>query len=181
MLNYKIDENIEMRLVSEKYVAELVSVVNENLDYLHDWMPWATEDYNKATALEFIKLRRVLFAENRSLGLFIFLDEKLVGGIGFNNLNLNNRSTEIGYWIAKKEQGRGIVTKCCREIIKHAFDELNLNRIVIRCATENAKSQAIPERLGFTKEGVLRQSEWLHNSFVDLVVYSLLKEEWENI
>jgi ribosomal-protein-serine acetyltransferase len=50
--------------------------------------------------------------------------------------------------------------------------------VEIGCAPGNRKSCAIPERLGFTREGVLRQREWLYDHFVDHVVYGILAEEW---
>jgi len=74
-------------------------------------------------------------------------------------------------------QGKGIVTACCRAVIAHAFMELKLHRIVIRCAVRNHRSRAIPERLGFSFEGVARQSEWLYNHFEDVAIYSLLQTD----
>ena len=63
-------------------------------------------------------------------------------------------------------------------MIEYAFRDLNMNRIEIRCGTGNAKSRAIPERMGFKNEGVARGSEWLHDRFIDLVVYAMLADEW---
>jgi ribosomal-protein-serine acetyltransferase len=54
-----------------------------------------------------------------------------------------------------------------------------MNRIEIRCATENLRSRAIPEKLNFKLEGVLRQSEWRHSRFFDMAIYSTLREEWK--
>ena len=71
------------------------------------------------------------------------------------------------------------MTRACSALGTHAFDALGLSRVEIRCATENEKSRAIPERLGFTQEGTLRQAEWLHDHFVDLTVYGMLAGEWK--
>jgi ribosomal-protein-serine acetyltransferase len=65
-------------------------------------------------------------------------------------------------------------------LIDYAFNELGLNRLVISCASENKKSRAIAERLGFEQEGVLRQSDWLVDRFVDQVVYGALAGEWRS-
>ncbi len=70
------------------------------------------------------------------------------------------------------------MTRACKAIIDHTFKDLGLHRVEIRCAAENFKSQAIPERLGFAREGVIRQAEWLYDHFEDHVVYGLLAPEW---
>jgi ribosomal-protein-serine acetyltransferase len=81
-----------------------------------------------------------------------------------------HRRAEIGYWLGREFQGHGMVTDACRAVTRHALVELGLNRVEIRCATGNAKSKAIPLRLGFTLEGVLRQAE--------LEVYSMLRSDF---
>lgn len=61
---------------------------------------------------------------------------------------------------------------------RHAFTALELKQVQIRCALDNHVSRAIPERLGFKREGIIPQAEWLYDHFVDLVVYGMLSEEW---
>ena len=70
------------------------------------------------------------------------------------------------------------MTRSVTRLLEHAFDELKLNRVVIKCVPENLKSRAIPEKLGFEREGTEREGGWLHTRFVDHVVYSLLADEW---
>ena len=72
------------------------------------------------------------------------------------------------------------MTQCTKALIDYAFHELKLNRVEIRASVENKKSQAIPERLGFTREGRLRSDEKVQGQFTDSFVYSLLKSEWES-
>ena len=71
------------------------------------------------------------------------------------------------------------MTESCKAMTTYGFEALKLHRIEIRCATGNLKSRAIPERLGFVKEGVLRDGEWLYDHFVDLVVYSVVAPDWK--
>ena len=85
----------------------------------------------------------------------------------------------MGYWLADGWQGRGIVTKCCIALIQYGFNDLGLNRIEIKCATGNDKSGAIAEKLNFKREGILREAEWLNGTFIDLYLYSMLRDEWE--
>jgi ribosomal-protein-serine acetyltransferase len=62
----------------------------------------------------------------------------------------------------------------------HGFGELGLNRIEIKAAAGNLRSQAVAVRLGMVREGVERQSEWLYDRFVDHVVFSMLRDEWSS-
>ena len=70
--------------------------------------------------------------------------------------------------------------RCCQTVLSRAFAQLDLHRVVIRCAPGNTRSCAIPEKLGFMREGLAREAEWLNGAFVDLNVYSLLSSEWKN-
>jgi ribosomal-protein-serine acetyltransferase len=101
----------------------------------------------------------------------------LIGSVGLNTFNLPARSTEIGYWVAKDAQGDGVVTKACRTLIQYVFDDLGLNRIELRCSTVNTRSAAVAERLGFTREGTLRQAEFINEKPHDFYVYGLLAED----
>jgi hypothetical protein len=100
---------------------------------------------------------------------------RLCGMVGYNRLDWDNRTAFIGYWLAKDAEGKGIVTRCCRALVDHAFTELGLNRVVIQVAVGNFRSQAIPDRLGFSREGIAREGEWLYDRYVDLAVNALLR------
>lgn len=104
--------------------------------------------------------------------------ETLIGIIGYNSINWLNRTCYPGYWLSEVAQGQGLMTASLRAPVDHAFSELKLNRIDIRCATGNYKSCALPKRLGFTHEGTLRQAEWLYDKFVDHEIFGLLADEW---
>ncbi len=179
MFSYQIDENLKLTLSQPQHAEEITAVVRENLEQLKPWMPWATDDYSIDSARDFIKRNLKEFAENGSFSTSIILDEKFSGAVGFHNLDLTNKSANIGYWLAKEAQGKGIMTRCCRVLIDYLFDDLELNRIQINCNIENTKSRAIPERLDFTLEGIHRQVEFHNNHFGDWAVYAMLKQDWE--
>ena len=87
----------------------------------------------------------------------------------------------MGYWLVEDMQGKGIMMKSCRALLKYAFGELGVNRVEVKCAVENDKSMQIPFRLKFNFEGIERQGEKLYEKFVDLKVFSMLKKEWTSI
>jgi ribosomal-protein-serine acetyltransferase len=73
------------------------------------------------------------------------------------------------------------MTQCCQFVVRYGFLTLDLNRIQIAAATENLQSRAIPERLGFKLEGIMRARENLYGRFVDHAVYALLRTEFDTV
>lgn len=179
MFSLKVDEDLELALPTERTIEAAHKVVTDNYDHLHEWMPWVNENFSLESVGEYYRRTLQKFANNEDeIGLNIVYRGKIVGGAGFHAINRQDRAAEIGYWLAKNATGKGIITKSVRKLLEYGFAELELNRIVIKCVPENTKSRAIPERLGFTIEGVEREAGWLHTRFVDHVVYSLLASEW---
>jgi ribosomal-protein-serine acetyltransferase len=178
MPRFLIDNEIELRPFVESDAEEIFRIVRANLEHLSEFLQWATEEYTLESAREFINRSQIAAEENKNQSLGIFLNGHLIGSIGFVSFNWTNKRTEIGYWIAKDFERRGIIIKSCKELINYAFEKLEMNRIEIRCATANARSRAIPEKLNFKLEGILRQVEWRHTRFHDMAVYGLLREEW---
>jgi ribosomal-protein-serine acetyltransferase len=178
VLRFEIDNDIIVRPFTEGDAEQIVVAVTENYDHLHKFLYWVVPEYNLESAKEFISRSQNEPEEKKSLGFGIFQNGTVIGSIGLVNFNWPSKRTEIGYWIAKSHEGHGIITKSCKLLINYAFEELQFNRIEIHCAAENTKSRAVPERLGFALEGVLRQSLWLHDRFYDMAIYGLLRQEW---
>jgi len=179
MFEHQVDDNISLRLLAPRYADTLFALVDSNRQHLRHWLPWLDENVDVSDSLCFIQSTRKQFADNSGFVAGIWYCDELVGVIGHNRIDWENRIGWPGYWLAEGFQGKGIMTKSCRALANHSFTELNLNRIDIRCAVENSKSRAIPERLGFRQEGVVRQAEWLYDRFVDHIVYGMLEVEWK--
>jgi ribosomal-protein-serine acetyltransferase len=130
-------------------------------------------------ARQYLQNCEQLHQDKKEVSFIIFHSDKPVGRIGLHHLDLNNQIGSIGYWLAEDMEGNGIITKSCCKLIDLGFQQLSLNRIEIKAAVKNIRSQAIPVRLKFQKEGILRQAEFVNDEFIDLFVYSLLREEWE--
>jgi len=179
MLSYKIDDDAELRLIEPRHAAELNALVTGNFEHIREWSGWLTERERPIERTqEWITQNLTRFANSESFTVGIWYKNALAGQIDFGNLNWRDRKMEIGYWLGASFQGQGLVTRSCRVLINHAFHELKLNRIYMHCAVENRKSRRIPEKLGFREEGILRETGWLHDHFVDEVIYGLLASEW---
>lgn len=170
---------IRLRLMNEANAAELFQLVDSNRPHLREWLPWLDSQRGIADSVQFIRVMRDQFRNNESMTMGIWHRDSLCGVISYHRFDWMNKSSMIGYWIASTHQGKGIMTEACRSMLEHGFTHLGLHRVEIKCATGNRKSCAIPERLGFVKEGIARQGEWLYDHYVDLVVYSMLAPDWK--
>lgn len=119
------------------------------------------------------------FSDGNGFQCGIWYEGTLVGVIGLHEINRMHRKTSLGYYLDKQFEGHGIMTQAVEALIKYCFEELDLNRIEISAAVNNEKSRAIPERLGFTREGMLRDNELLNGIYSSSYIYSLLKSEYD--
>jgi ribosomal-protein-serine acetyltransferase len=171
---------VQLRLLTEHDVEELHALVSANREHLMPWMPWAARQ-TIADTRAFVRTTRRQFAENNGFQMAIVDDGRIAGIVGFHSVSWPNRSTTIGYWLARDAQGRGTMTSAVRALVDYAFGDWGLNRVEIRAAVENARSRAIPERLGFREEGTVREAERVGDRFVDHVVYGMLARDWREI
>jgi ribosomal-protein-serine acetyltransferase len=160
-------------LLEESDARELHAVVEANRGHLAHWMPWAAGQTLEDT-LTFIKRTRAQLAGNDGFQTAIIEGGWIVGVVGFHGISWGHRSTSMGYWLADSAQGRGTMTRSVQALVDHALGTWRLHRVEIRAAVENTRSRAIPERLGFTQEGVARGVERIGDRYVDQVVYSIL-------
>jgi ribosomal-protein-serine acetyltransferase len=181
MFKKTIQDGVYLKLLEERHAQELFEVVERERAYLREWLPWVDMTTEAEHSLNFIRTSLEQFASNDGFSAGIWAGDEFIGGIGTHRIDWLYRRVEIGYWISKGFQGRGIVTDACRAIIDYAIDDLKLNRVEIHCAAGNQKSCAIPKRLGFQWEGLLREAQLLNGEYQDINVYALLAREWRKL
>lgn len=170
---------LRLRLLREDDAGELFALVDRNRAWLRVWLPWLDGTTTAAHSLVFIQWMHRQHADGRGFACGLFFKNRLVGVAGPHVVDSANRACQIGYWLDEAHTGRGLMTATVRALVAHAFTAMDLNRVDIRAAPGNYASQAVCERLGFIREGVLRDAEWLYDHYVDLTVNSLLFREWQ--
>ena len=179
MLRRELEGGAQLRLLEESDAVELYALVDRNRRHLEPWLPWVPATTGPASIREFIRATRRQVAENDGLQLAIVADGGAIAGVvGVHRIDWANRSTTIGYWLSADAQGRGTMTAAVRALVDHAFRGWGLNRVEISAAVDNARSRAVPERLGFREEGVRREAERHAGRYLDLVVYAMLAADW---
>ncbi len=176
---FLIDSATALRVLREDDAAELFALTDANRGHLRRWLPWVdlvtTEEDSRSFLSNVIAQRE----EGRGPTFGVLCEGALAGVVGYLPIDRINRIGEIGYWLAENASGRGVMTQCCRFVVRYGFLTLDLNRIQIAAGTENRESRAIPERLGFKLEGILRARENLYGQFIDHAMYSLLRSEFD--
>jgi len=178
MFSATLRPGVELRLVEERHAPVLFAAVERDREHLRQWMPWVDATRTEDDIVAFIRRSMELFASNKGFSAGIWADGCIAGVVGIHRLDWLVRKAEIGYWLVREFQGRGIATEAARAVNQHALVELQLNRMEIQCAAGNTKSSAIAKRLGFTYEGQLREAQVLDGRYVDLEVYSMLRREY---
>ena len=175
----QLSEAISLEPIADHHADPTFTLIDNNRAHLKAWLPWVDRMQTVQDFRNFLLGAMKRMAEKQEVSYMIIYEGKVVGRVGIYNLDHQNKIGSIGYWLGEAFQGKGLITQACQEIIHEGFTKLGLNRIEIKCATGNTRSQAMPERLGFTKEGILRQAELVNGKFHDLYLYSMLKLEWE--
>lgn len=178
MFRYAIGQDVELRLLEERHAAELFELTDRSREHLRPWTPWIDNVKTVDDSKAFIRHSLDQFSKGDGLTTGFWYNGALAGIISFDNISHANRSAMISYWIGAPYARKGLTTRTCEALVDYGFRELGFNRIEIWAATENVHSLAIPIKLGFTKEGISRQKQWLNDRFVDIVTYSMLQSEW---
>ena len=176
----KAGRGLQLRPLRLGDARTLFEQIDANRVRLRRWLPWPDTNLSPADSRAYILRMRAQARAGFGLTFALWWKEQLVGVTGFNWIDSANHSAAIGYWLAKDAEGHGLMTAAVSALLRHGFRTLHLNRIEIRAGIRNHHSRAIPERLGFRREGTLRQAEWVNGRFVDHAVYALLATEWRS-
>lgn len=172
-----VADGVVLRYYEMDDLEALWEAVEEERERLGEWMPFLRDTKTIEDERGWLEM---VTAEPRGLaGASLWRGDQLIGGVGLIS-DAFGIVAEIGYWVRAAEEGQGLVTRACRALIGIAFGELGLHRVVIRAGVDNDRSRAIPERLGFTYEGVAREEGRGSAGFYDLAVYGLLDREWSS-
>ncbi len=174
----QLEAGAELRNLQTADSCRLISLIERNLDHLMRWHPWVPVLRDPENWESYIRDNLERYARGEGIACGIWLEAQLVGVAECQDVNLESRSTELGYWLAEEHTGKGLATQACDALLRYAFNSLKLNRVVIRCPVGHERSARLAERLGFTREGRLRANRWLNDVAVDDYIYGLLADEW---
>jgi RimJ/RimL family protein N-acetyltransferase len=172
-------ERLLLRPPRRSDLAALDVAIAETLPDLVQWLPWAHAGHQRADTRRYLRSARLARSQGIALEYLCLAREStdVVGIASLHRLDPSRRSAGLGYWVRKSCQGRGFATEAAGALVQDGFRRLGLHRIEAHVATENLRSQRVPEKLGFTREGVARAIELVNGRWLDHVQYSLLARD----
>lgn len=178
MPTWHLDAQTTVRPLHLDDAAAMHALLTTNRQHLDRWLRWSSSIQTLEDTENLIARFQEKLHNNDGLHCGIWQGNDLAGGVVCWYINRANRNAEVGYWLGQAYTGRGLATRATEAMLTHLFTEQNLHRAEMQCGVENTKSRAIPERLGFTLEGIRRESHWITDAFVDHAVYGILQHEW---
>lgn len=161
-----------------KSAREIYEKVIISKDHLDQWLPWVEGVKSVEDIKQYIRQANKKDCIKPDKVFEIRVGDDFAGMLALKEIDKQNKKAEIGYWLAKEYSGKGIMMRSCLTLLQYSFDNLGLNKVFVKCSVENIRSCNIPKQLKFTFEGIEREGEYIHNKFVDLKVYSMLRKEW---
>lgn len=159
---------------------EVRAAVEESIDELRPWMPWAMGEIPSEEEYEvMLREARLRFLSREDLWMMPLLKgtDTIIGGCGLHRINWNVPKFEIGYWVRTSYARQGFITEAAAGLTEFAFETLGAKRVEIRCDALNERSAAIPRRLGFDHEATLRHDDRNHftNKLRDTLVFAKIQ------
>jgi ribosomal-protein-serine acetyltransferase len=148
IINLKIDSQLELRSARLEHAQAFSDLVVTNHDSLRQYLPAVTQVDSLEVAQKHMEHCMKEAEALELLEVHIFFEDQLCGAIRLNYFEHDNKKVALGYFLDTAHQGKGLVGKSARAMIDFAFNDLNLNRIELRCVPENQASVKVAERLG---------------------------------
>lgn len=175
----QVTPDIVLRTYEEADAAAFFSVVEANRSHLRSWIPWVDRTTKEAHCLELIRSGKQDQQDQKALHFGIFKNDVLIGGLGMHTWNQELRKVEIGYWLVKEAEGKGLMSQCLERFLSFLFGQLDLNKVELKYLPDNKRSGILAEKFHFKIEGILRDSILVNGALRDLVVTGLLKREYK--
>lgn len=160
----------------------LKDAVDTSLEHLRPWMPWAARHPQPLQdTIELLRQFRGKFdlGSDYTYGIFSADEARALGGTGLHPRG-GEGAREIGYWMRADEINKGYATEVSAALTRVGFEIEHLRRIGIHCVAENARSAAVPPKLGYMHEATLRRRIKHEDGFHDEMVWTMLAEDYQS-
>ena len=181
----RIETNrLVIRRFSKRDTAALNDAIRVSLADLNEWLPWARTNYQSGDAGAFIRDSLQAWKEDRAWDYTIRdADEpdRHLGNISMWTVSKLGKIAELGYWVRSDETSKGVCTEAANAVLTEAFGSEGFHKVIMRIAVGNHASTRVAEKLGFTREGILREELLIRGNWVDHSLWSILDREFKTL
>lgn len=173
-------DNYTIRPIRKEDAENYFLFIEVNRNRIANYFPKTIAATPDLASTKLVVANNVALWEKRELLSFIICDNvthKIIGTVLLKDFNPRVQKCEIGFFVDKSYEGKGIITKAVSLVIKHGFEHFQLNKIFMRIAENNISSRRVAEKNGFLAEGLLRQDfKTSAGQLIDVVYYGLLRQ-----
>lgn len=172
-------KSFSLKIISENEHKAYFTLIDTNRNRLIRYFPNTVRSVqtSKQARNHLIKIHK----KHQEKGIYpfgIYQNDTLIGWISIKNIDWRIPKSELGYYIDKSYEGKGIITNAVNEIVTYSFENLGIEKIFLKIGTDNIGSQKVATKNGFLKEGVLRKEFRIENGdIIDLAYYGKLRSE----
>jgi RimJ/RimL family protein N-acetyltransferase len=167
---------MELHPTAPGFADGLWAAIQSSLRELAPWMAWAVDPSEEDTR-SFAERSVDNWDSGAAYNFTIVVDGVAAGQCGLDRVDSLANQCEIGYWMRSDLAGRGLMTEGAAAVVSLAFDEAGLHRIELHAGLKNLASNRIAEKLGFQREGILRDRGLGAGGYYDMYVYGLLESD----
>ena len=173
-------ERVALRWLEDSDAPALFKIFSDR-EVMRYWSSPPLKD--EAESLELVERIRRCFAEGSlyQWGVADLCDDAIIGTCTLADVDVQNRRAEIGFILRRDRWGQGYMSEATSTLLRFAFEELGLHRVEAGVDPRNEASIRLLERLGFQREGYLRERWIVGGEINDTVLYGLLRSEWSAI
>ena len=174
--------DIQLRPYGLNDASVLYEAAKESISDVFQWLPWCHPEYKIEESEKWLA-DQVQKRHDKTEFDFAILDSDgtLLGGCGLNQIDRNQKTANLGYWVRSSAMGQGIAVKAVELLSNWGFENTDLIRFEIKCAVENVRSQRVAEKAGAVRDGIRKSCLELHGKKHDAVIFSINKEKTPNI
>ncbi len=178
MFSVPVRDDVSLVLAEPRYAAEVAELIARNFDRLGQYQPWGETPPDADTMRKSLQERAEAFAQGRGVRTYIRRPGGFIGACGLR-IDVGSQSAEVGFFIDREHEGRGLASACVSVLTDLAFAEYGMVRVTLKTHVGNLRSRALAERLGFSYEGTARGGiRFGADRFEDEAVYAVLSHEW---
>lgn len=176
LFKMKIDAEIDLVMLQPLVAQPLFDLIDSDREHLEKWLPGLKNAKSVKDQQGFIAASLVEFGQQKSMNCALYYRGELAGIAGFNMISNELKKVKIGYWLGSGFTGKGIMHRAVRFLVRHAFDNLGMEKVEILVSEGNVASISVIEGAGFEREGVITNCELLvDGTIANHICYAVFK------